>query len=217
MGNKPIELTAFFFIIRAIEGIVVYGLLLFFGLRFAKKIGIRFLLLDKSANLKNDLFVPGLNIGTLCAFILLFVDKLLPVSSLSLNAFAKGIPPLYGLLGAIFGVIQEEVILCLVCISGFALLFKKIFRHVGMSVIMWISILFVAVLFGICHLPTFIHEISSTTAPLIAQILILNAICSITFGLLFWRKGFETAIFAHFVTNFIICFLFPLSLYLGFF
>lgn len=210
VGNKPVELTAPFLAFMAVEGIITYGLLLFFGLKFAQKIGIRFLLFDKSANLKNDLFKPGLIIGTLCAVAVILVDRLLPLSSLSYNALAKSTPPFYGLLGAVFGVINQDVLLCLFCISGLALLLRKLFKHLGMSTIMVISIVLASLLFGIAHLGMFANEaFQGVTVPLIARVLILNAITGITFGLLFWRKSFETAVFAHFVVDFILYFLVP--------
>ncbi len=66
---------------------------------------------------------------------------------------------------------------------------------------MWVSILFAALLFGIGHIPTYVHAITPDTPLLVLRILVLNAIGGITFGWLFWRKGFETAMLAHFLSD----------------
>ncbi len=39
---------------------------------------------------------------------------------------------------------------------------------------------------------------------LIARIMILNSISGITFGVLFWKKGFETAVLTHIIVDFIL-------------
>lgn len=209
LGNKPIELTPIFFFFLSIEAIILYGLAAFFGLKMARKLNITFFLLDQNFSFKNDILKPGFIFGSLCAATMLIVDWLLPLSSLSLNFLAKNTPPFYGLIAALFGVINQEVLLCLLVISGFALLLKKIFKQIDQSIIMWISIILTSLLFGIAHLPTYLHEISWMQAPLIARCIILNCISGITFGLLFWRKGFETAVFAHITVDFILYFMVP--------
>ena len=209
-GTQPIEFTPITLAVMIAESIILYGIALFFGLRFAEKLGIRFLFLDKNTNYINDLIKPGLFAGIGCALTMLIVDKLLPLSSLSLNALAKSTRPFYGLLAALFGVVNQEVLLCLLGISGIALLLKKLFKNLSMASIIWASILLASFLFGLSHIPTFIHAISISASSTITRIVILNLISGTTFGLLFWRKGFETAVFAHFIVDFIIYFLVPL-------
>jgi|GEM_PF-2127548 len=212
VGAQPTEFTPAILAAMAVETILLYGLALFFGLRFAQKIGIRFLFLDKNTNYINDLIKPGLFAGIGCALAILIVDQLLPSSSQGMSAYAlaKFTPPLYGLLASIFGVINQEVLLCLLGISGIALLLKKLFKNLSMSTIMGISIFFTSLLFGLAHIPTFIHAISFLGSSIIIRMIILNLISGITFGLLFWKKGFETAVFTHFIVDFIIYFVVPL-------
>ncbi len=208
-GAQPIAFTPLVLAVMMAENIILYSIALFFGLRFAEKIGIRFLFLDKNTNYLNDLIKPGLFAGIGCALAMLVVDKLLPVSSHGINALAKFTPPLYGLLAALFGVINQEVLLCLLGISGIALLLKKLLKNLSISRIMAISIFIASLLFGLAHIPTFIHAISFLGSSVIIRIIILNLISGTTFGLLFWKKGFETAVFAHFIVDFIIYFLVP--------
>ncbi len=203
--NQPLEIiTPAFLLGLTFEGIIVYGLLIYFGMKFAHKLGIRFLLLDKNADLKNDLFKTGLLAGIFCACAMLMVDALLPASLFSLHALAKSIPPVAGLLGALFGVINQQVILSLFYISGIALLLKRLLKNMDMSIIMGISIALSALLFGLAHVPLFVQSITLETPLMISRILILNAISGTTFGLLFWRKGFETAVFAHMIVDFML-------------
>ncbi len=209
-GVQPLELTPITLTAMVVEAVILYGIALFFGLRFAEKIGIRFLFLDKNTDYINDFFKPAIFAGIGCALSMLIIDRLLPLSSLSLTALAKFTPPLYGLMAAIFGVINQGSLLCLLGISGIALLLQKLYKNIGMPFIIAISIFFAALLFGLAHIPTFMQAISISGLSVVARIVILNLISGITFGILFWCKGFETAVFAHFVVDFIIYSLVPL-------
>ena len=85
----------------------------------------------------------------------------------------------------------------------------------NMSIVMGISIALSALIFGIAHLPIFVHTFTHETPLMISRILIINAISGTTFGLLYWRKGFETAVFAHMVVDFILYVIIPLNQLLG--
>ena len=97
-GAQPLELTPLILVSMVFEAVILYGLASFFGLKFAEKIGIRFLFLDKNTNYIKDLIKPGLLAGLGCALAMLMVDSLLPLVSLRLIDLAKFTHPLYGLL-----------------------------------------------------------------------------------------------------------------------
>jgi hypothetical protein len=203
-GQTPIALTPSFFALIALDGILIHGLALFFGMKLAKKVGAQFLLLNKRSNLKQDLFKPAIFFGIICALTLLLVDFILPHTPLNLWFILTHTPLLHGLLGACFGVINQDVILCLIWICGIALILKKIFKQTAMNVLVPASIIISALIFGAVHVPIFVHNFLPETPLLIFKVMILNFISGATFGMLFWKKGFETAVFAHFITDFIL-------------
>ncbi len=204
INGKPLEQTTFLLLcVAALEGLV-YGILTFLGLKFSQKIGIHLLLLDKNANLKQDLLKPGIIVGIICTVLMLIADRLLPAAHLNLYYLATHMNPLYGLLGLIPAAFNEEVYMRLFLLSGIVILLKKFFKTLNLSTVMWVSILFTALLFGLGHIATFVHEITPATPLLILRIVILNGISGILFGLLFWKKGFETAMLAHLTSDFLL-------------
>jgi membrane protease YdiL (CAAX protease family) len=83
------------------------------------------------------------------------------------------------------------------------MILKKIFSQASVIRLMPISIVISALIFGAGHIPLFVHGVIPETPLLIFRIMILNLISGITFGTLFWKKGFETAVLAHFAADFI--------------
>ena len=219
-GNAlmDIELTPTVIIAFIFEGIIGYGVILFFGMRFAEKIGAKFLLMRSGVRWMADLFRPAIIGGILCGASVLLVDCLLPISSLTLGSLIMQIPPLYGLLAVVGGVVNQEVLLCLLSISGIALLLKKLFKAANMNIIIKVSIGISAFLFGIAHLPTFINiqNIGNADMLLVFRVMLLNIITGTTFGILFWKKGFEAAVLAHLVVDTIFYILIPSASLLGF-
>jgi hypothetical protein len=203
-GGTPIESTPLFWAWIAIEGIVAYGLALFFGMKLTKKIAAQLLLLESNINWPRDVFKPAVFVGMFCALTLLFVDFILPTTTLNLWFLVTHIPLGQGLLGAFFGVINQEIILCFIWICGITVFLKKIFQRTALNVLMAVSIVIAALIFGVVHVPIFVHNFSAQTPLLIFKVMILNFISGITFGTLFWKKGFETAVLAHVVTDFIL-------------
>ncbi len=220
-GNAfmDIELTPTAILALIFEGIIGSGVILFFGMKFANKIGAKFLLMRSGVDWMTDLFKPGVIGGLLCSVIVLLVDYLLPVSFLTLGSLIMQIPPLYGLLAVAGGVVNQEVLLCLLSISGIALLLKRLFKTANMNIVMPVSIGISAFLFGIAHLPTFINivNIGNTDMVLVFRVIMLNIITGTTFGTLFWKKGFEAAVLAHLVVDTIFYILIPSASLLGFF
>lgn len=198
-GGTPIKNLLW---VVALEGLL-YGLIIFFGMKLAHKIGTRFLLLSSNVKWKQDLFLPGILCGVAVAFTGLFVDFVLPKASLNLWFLLTHVPLSQGLSAVLFGIVNQEVILCLLWISGIAIILKKIFKKVPMNILMLVSIVLSALIFGAAHVPQFVHAMTSEAPLLIFRIMILNLISGITFGMLFWKKGFETAVLAHFVADFI--------------
>jgi len=220
-GNSlmDIELTNTTIMVFLLEGTVVHGIVLFFGMKFADKIGAKFLLMRSGVSWMADLFRPAIIGGILCSATVLLVDYLLPISSLTLGSLIMQTPPLYGLLAVAGGVVSQEVLLCLLIISGIALLFKKLFKTADMNTVMPISIGISAFLFGVMHLPTFINimDIGNADLVLVVRVIMLNIITGTTFGMLFWKKGFETAVLAHLIVDTIFYILISSVIRTGFF
>lgn len=63
--------------------------------------------------------------------------------------------------------------------------------------VVWVAIVFAALLFGGGHLPA-AAQVWSLEAVVVTRTLLLNGVGGLVFGWLYWRQGFESAVLAHF-------------------
>ena len=68
-----------------------------------------------------------------------------------------------------------------------------------------------AILFGLGHLPT-TATLVSLTAMVILRATVLNGIGGVVFGYLYWKRGLEAAMLAHFSADIVLHVLTPLIL-----
>ena len=105
-----------------------------------------------------------------------------------------------GLLASLYGAVNEEIALRLLSLSLFAWLGSRIWRdaagHPARGV-MWAAILIASIVFGLGHLPALAAMGLPITSLSVLRAIILNA-SGILFGWLFWKRGFEYAMTAHF-------------------
>lgn len=203
--NKPLMLTGVQLLWKTMQVAVVYGLMICIGAVLSIRQGIKFLFLEHIFAI-GQLLGPGLLAGFLCATFLVVTDLFI-FHSLSPSTHAITIHPLYGLGGAFYGALNEEVNLrlffCSLIASVGALIFKNRYR----TGIIWMSIVVSSIIFGLGHL----QAVTAPLTPLLfTKIVMLNSVAGIIFGWLFWYKGFEVAVCAHFVTDIILFVVVPL-------
>ena len=92
------------------------------------------------------------------------------------------------------------------------LLVSKITRTKGKAIennlLMWTSIIIAAIIFGLGHLPV-TSALTTITPLVIARAIILNGIGGVVFGWLYWKKGLESAMIAHFSADIMLHVLLP--------
>lgn len=212
-GGNLLTLTLRMLLVYIISEMIVWMLLLFFGLKFSKALNIRLLLLENNINSRNNFLKISIGAGLACSLLMLIVDLLMPSAKLTLISLAKSTPPMYGLLASI-SAINQEVLCRLFLLSAICLALKKIFKPQNINIIMWISIFASALAFGIAHLPTYLQGMISATPLLVSRVIILNMISGITFAYLFWKNSFEAAILSHYVNDIILYVVTPVALLL---
>jgi len=135
--------------------------------------------------------------------------------------FGRYIPELMGtnaqvsiwktLLASLYGGVVEEILMRLFLVSLFAWILGKIARSaeiVKNSAIMWTAIVAAAVLFGLGHLPI-TSALTQITPIVIARAIILNGIGGLVFGWLYWKKGLEYGMVAHFTADIVLLAVLP--------
>lgn len=211
VGLEPLALTPWGLILSAIGAIFIYGWIVFLGMQWARTIGARFVFLEENPDFYNDLLKPGIVAGILCSAAILLFDAILPASPMNLLAFARSVPPQIGFFGLFFCIVNQEVFLSLFCVSGFALLLKKISEDFSEIFVFIVSILATAFLFGLAHIPTFVNPAMPDVELVIIRIMFLNIFSGATFGMLYWKKSFEAAVWGHIVVDAILYVLVPLA------
>jgi membrane protease YdiL (CAAX protease family) len=105
-----------------------------------------------------------------------------------------------------YGGIDEEILARLFLLSLFAWLGTKVLQkhETRLSAkAFWIANIVSAILFGLGHLPS-ASLVMHITPAVVAIALVLNGIPAVTFGYLYWRRGLESAMIAHFCADFVL-------------
>ena len=175
-------------ILFLIASICMYGFFLSLGMDFAKKIEMRFLLLDTHGDWNRDLFKPAMLMSVLYVAVVLLVNAAMPLASFEVLEGRSFV----GLFLKMFSVISHDATMLLFSLSGFAFLLKKIAHNISLSIIMPISI----VLIALVNSTDLFWQLGVES--LMPQVVIgLQFVMSVMLGMLFWRKGFETALLCH--------------------
>jgi Type II CAAX prenyl endopeptidase Rce1-like len=100
-----------------------------------------------------------------------------------------------GLLASFYGGIGEEILTRLFLVSVIAWILR------GRAT--WLAIVIAALLFGAGHLPA-AATVSPLTPAFVARTVVLNSLAGIAFGWLYWRRGLEAGMVAHFSADLVL-------------
>jgi membrane protease YdiL (CAAX protease family) len=189
------------------------------GLNFAKRVGFKLPLLEqflsrseKPFEWKEFLRLP-IALGILTAIVITFGNWLFILAGVVIDAeYISGIPVWKRFLASFYGGIGEEILLRLFLVSLLVWIFSKITRSqepLARSGLVWSAIVIAAILFGIGHLPA-TAAITQLTPLVIARAIVLNGVAGLVLGWLYWKKGFEAAVVAHFTADIMILIVLPL-------
>jgi len=219
----PIQTSAgiMLLVIIGIVRILFNGFVIAAGLDFSQKIGARLLFLTEQFDFKKDIFKPAvlaaiaysgaclLAHGLSIKYMGIDYPWLYLFSNLEINWFTS---MLMVISFRLFEVINEDIWLLLLGVSGVALLVKKIISHISASRAMLVSIFlcsFLSVIFHVIWKHGFSMQAIVPSVEMIGQTMLL--------GLLFWKKGFETAVLCHLIIVFILYLVAPAVVFaLGF-
>ena len=194
------------------NSLILFPVAIFLGLFLSKKVGMGLPILEgvlqkenKSKEFKSIL-MPSIFWGALAGVIIIALsfpfNRLIP----EFQNFETIVPPWKGFLASFYGGIAEEVLLRLFVVSllvWITFLIKKS-KSGGPTVFgIWLAIFLAAVLFGIGHLPATM-QIVDLNAIVITRAIVLNGIGGIVFGWLYWKRGLESAIIAHFTADIVL-------------
>lgn len=203
LGMVPTSISFFYlFLINVINSAIIYGMACSISYFLLQRIDLKPFDIKKPLT---EIVYPGLFWGVFVGLALFISDKIIFKNSTLTSSIAH--PPFWaGILASFYGAINEEVLCRLFLLTLIYFILNKIFKNNGKYKVymIWISIILVALFFGIGHLPAAFKIISSPSAFEIFRILFLNGIAGLTFGWLYCTRGFWTAVFAHFIADLMI-------------
>jgi len=217
--SVQVDVSPLLIILSAVlNNLILFAITIFLGLFFSKKIGMGMPILEgilqkenKSKEFKS-LLLPSIGLGLIAGVLIVALsipfNRLIPeFQNMEVSA-----PAWKGFLASFYGGIAEEVLLRLFVVSLLVWITFKIKKSKdGEPTVfgIWVSIILAAILFGIGHLPA-TAQIVDLNGIVIARAIILNGVGGIIFGWLYWKKGLESAIIAHFSTDIVLHVLTPL-------
>lgn len=216
--NLPMPLVL---LISIAQNAVMFGILSALGLFFANRIGLGLPIVE--ARLRGEsvwdkvraILPLSIIIGVVASLLIVALDvfvfqpalmRELGDSANTLNLQTAQPPAWQGFLASFYGGISEEVMLRLFVMSLLAWLgsfISKTAEGKPTSAVFWTANILAAVLFGLGHLPATAILIPLTPL-VITRAIILNGLAGVAFGWLYWKRGLESAIVAHFTADIVL-------------
>ncbi|KFN44769.1 CPBP family intramembrane glutamic endopeptidase [Arenimonas oryziterrae] len=196
-------------LLQGLQGGLLLGLMAIAGLCMGHRVGLdapwlRALVMRRE--LPQVAWITAVMAGIASALAILgllaVIDPWLPTA-----LAAHGAPPApgagLGLLASFYGAIGEELQLRLFLMTFLVWIVAKWRAAAPSALAYWIAIVVAALLFGAGHLPAASH-VWPLTGLVIARVILANALAGVVFGWLYWRKGLEAAMLAHFSADIVL-------------
>ena len=149
---------------------------------------------------------PSVGLGVLGGILIILLS--IPFGSLSV-AFLQtevSVAAWKAFLASFYGGIAEEIYFRLFLLSLFVWITWKIRKAKDGGPTdfgIWLSIIVSSIIFGLGHLGI-TGEITAITAAVVVRALLLNGVVSVIFSWLYWKKGLESAMIAHFTVDIVL-------------
>lgn len=221
INQVPIPLPMLI-LVSVIQSSILFAIVLFLGLILSKKVGLGLPIIEDFLSKKKTQFdiksiiKTSVSFGFVVGVAIILVDLMFITSSGDISLWSGQMPPAWmGFLASFYGGISEEILLRLFFMTFLVWVFSKL-RKSGENIsnnnlIMWSAIIIATFIFGLGHLPI-TESVTALTPLVIIRAIILNGIGGIIFGWLYWKKGLESAMIAHFSADIVLHTIFPILL-----
>lgn len=213
--------------IQIAQSALLFAILIFVGMILMKHIGLSTPILDSVARGKSALdalraILPiSIAFGVFASLLIVGLDtyvfqpallRELGDSANRLNLQTSQPAAWKGFLASFYGGITEELLLRLFMMSLIAWLgslISKTSEGKPTSAVFWTANILAAILFGLGHLPA-TATILPLTPLIVVRAIVLNGLVGVVFGYLYWKRGLESAMIAHFSADIVLHVLFAL-------
>lgn len=201
------------------QAAVVFSVSIYLGLRLAKLTGLpgapfleAALRGEKTGRSLKSVLGSAISLGVLSGVLVILLSLLFQELSAEFLQAEISVGVWKGFLASFYGGIAEEVVFRLFLLALLVWILFKIRRPVNNrpgSGLIWLSIIISAVLFGLGHLGI-TSDLTVITPVVVARAVLLNGIPGAIFGWLYWQRGLESAIIAHFSADIVLHVITPL-------
>lgn len=200
-------MTPIILVAQVVQATVIFAISIFFGLKLSKKTGFGMPVLEgkKPLGYLKEILKPSVAMGILGGLYIILLS--FPFGSVSIE-FLKAemsVAIWKRLFASFYGGITEEIIFRFFLMTLFVWITMKIRKNKkGMPTDfgVWISIIISSVIFGLGHLGI-TGSMTAITSMIVFRAVLLNGV-SVIFSWLYWKKGLESAIIAHFTSDIVI-------------
>ena len=214
--------TPFVFFAQMIQTLVIFSVAIFVGLLLANRVGFSMPVLEgwlegrEVGNYLRSILGISIGLGLLAGLVIVVLSQLFTPVATTFQGVELSVPLWKGFLASFYGGISEEIVMRLFLMTLIVWIIFKIKKtDDGKPTTwgIWIAILVSAVIFGLGHLPV-TGAITAITPLIIGRAILLNGVGGIVFGWLYWKKGLESAMIAHFSADIILHVIYPFTLML---
>jgi|AntRauTorcE11897_2_1112592.scaffolds.fasta_scaffold31396_1 membrane protease YdiL (CAAX protease family) len=208
----PLPLPLVVLIIVA-QSALLFAILTFIGLKLSPLVGLKIPIIEKLVKKeKVDINVKAvvkksILLGLLTGIIIILLDFIFFKFGLESLFKELSVPIWQGFLASFYGGISEEIVMRLFFMTFLAWVINKIRKSKTKATennkVMWTAIIIASIIFGVGHLPI-TSELMALTPLIVFRALLLNGIGGIVFGWLYWKKGLESAMIAHFSADIVL-------------
>lgn len=196
--------------LQGVQATVVFGLMALLGLRMGHRVALSSPLLQRwfggkgAAGVRDARPVQSILIGLAVSAVVLaltrLIDPMLPAMVHPPAMASAADSALNGLLASFYGGIGEELQLRLLLMTLLVWTVAKLRKSAPGDGVYWMAIMIAALLFGAGHLPA-AHHVWGLDAVVVTRTLLLNGLAGVVFGWLYWKRGLEMAVLAHFCAD----------------
>jgi membrane protease YdiL (CAAX protease family) len=200
-------LTPAVLVAQVIQAGVVFAVSIFFGLRLSKKVGFGMPFFEGKQPIRkiNTILGTSIGMGVLGGILIIVLSLPFPELSITFLKAEMSIDTWKRFLSAFYGGFAEEIVFRLFMMTLFVWISSKIAKtrdgHPTRPGI-WISIVLSTVIFGLGHLGI-TSGLTAITPAVISRAVLLNGV-SVIFCWLYWKKGLESAMIAHFSSDIVV-------------
>ena len=218
--NLPIPLPLVI-TLQVVQNAILFAIAIFGGLFFAGRVGLGTPVLDsltrgESVASKVRAILPiSIILGVLSTLLVLGLEffyfqpamtKELGDTATALNLQTSQPAAWKGFLASFYGGIAEEILLRLFVMSFLIWLGRFLSKTADgkpTGGVFWTANILAAVLFGLGHLPTTALLVPLTPL-IIVRAILLNGVIGVACGWLYWKRGLESAMTAHFSADLVL-------------